>query len=532
MPTLTINGIQVTVEPGTSLIEAAKKAGVEVPHYCYHPGLTVAGNCRMCLVEIEKMPKLQIACGTPVAEGMVVHTESEKVKKARQGVQEFLFVNHPLDCPVCDQAGECKLQDYYMLYDLQPSRMYDRKTRRVKAQPLGPYVIYDAERCIACSRCVRFTDEISKTSELGIFERGDHYYVGLAAGTELNNPYSIMTAEICPVGALTNRDFRFKMRVWYLTDHKSVCSGCARGCAIKLSENGGVIYRTLARENLLVNKWWACDDGHFVFKREIGPNRLRDPQVRRGPSVESLDWDTALDLFYARVRQIQKEFGPHAIAGLSSNQGSNEEIHLFSRLMREALGAGSVAGKSDIGPEGYQVVEDDILIKADKNPNTYGLRAFGGLATDATPVREAVAAGNVKMLIVWGRGLDRAWGGQTPELLAKVDFVVYVGAHEPAHRADLVLPGSAWAEKEGTFTNFEGVVQHFESAVPPPGRAHADWQIFAELLRRFGLPAPTSVEAAFTEAAAQLPGLGPVTYARLGDTGVKIGETAALAARG
>ena len=529
MPTLTIDGKQVTVDAGTSVIEAAKQIGIEIPHYCWHPGLTVAGNCRMCLVEIEKMPKLQIGCGTPAAEGMVVHTGSEKVQRARQGVQEFLFVNHPLDCPVCDQAGECKLQDYYMLYDRQPSRMNDKKTRRVKALPIGPYVVYDAERCIACSRCVRFTDEVSKTSELGIFERSDNYYVGLAAGVQLDNPYSLNTVDICPVGALTSRDFRFKVRVWELTNHKSVCSGCARGCAVTLCESRGKISRTLARENPLVNKWWVCDDGRFVFKREFGPNRIAAPSLRKGADVRTVGWDEALDAAYDKLHAVLKGDGPGAIAGVSSNQGSNEDVYLFSALLRGVLQAGALAGKSDIPADGYQVVEDEILIRADKNPNTKGLELFGGLTTNASSVLDAAKAGKVKVLVVWGRGFERALGDKAPEVLAKVETVIYIGAHEPAHRADIVLPTVSWAEKEGTFTNFEGVVQRFESAVPPFAQARTDTDLFRQLIARFGVTAPATVEGVFLEAAARVPGLSGVTYATLGDKGVKLDSVAALA---
>ncbi len=529
MPTLTIDGKEITVEAGTSVIEAARQAGTEVPHYCYHAGLSIAGNCRMCLVEIEKMPKLQIACGSAVSEGMVVHTNNERIQRARQGVQEFLFVNHPLDCPVCDQAGECKLQDYYMLYDLKPSRMLDPKTRRVKALPIGPYVVYDAERCIACSRCVRFTDEISKTSELGIFERGDNYYVGLAAGSALDNPYSLNTVDICPVGALTSRDFRFKVRVWELNDHKSVCPGCSRGCAVTLCESRGKIARTLARENMQVNQYWTCDDGRFVFKREFGPSRIEAPSLRQGSDAKTVQWDHALDLASTQLKQILKNYGPSAVAAVGSNQATNEEAYLFTALTRHTLKAAVVTGKTDVSAEGYQVVEDDILIKADKNPNTQGLKLFGGLDTDTQPLVAALKAGSIRALIVYGRGLDLALGDDAPALLAKVDLVLYIGAHEPAHRADIVLPTLSWAEKDGSFTNFEGVVQRIHPAVAPLGQAWDDVDLFVSLLARFDVEAPATTEKVFIEAASKVPGLAGANYARLGDEGMKIGAVAALA---
>src|SRR5712692_8312517 len=237
MPKLTINGTEVVVPAGTNLIEAARAVGVEVPHYCYHPGLSIAGQCRLCMVDIEKTPRPTIACNTVAAEGMAVWTETERVKDTRRAIMEFHLINHPLDCPVCDQAGECWLQIYYMQHGLYDPRMTDEKVHKPKAVPLGPHVILDAERCILCSRCVRFCDEITGTGELGIFHRGDHSEIGLFPGTELANAYSANVVDICPVGALTDRDFRFAVRVWYLDVAKSVCPGCARGCNIEVHVN-------------------------------------------------------------------------------------------------------------------------------------------------------------------------------------------------------------------------------------------------------------------------------------------------------
>ena len=234
MPTLTIDGKPITVEAGTRVIEAARRLGIEVPFYCYHPGLTIPANCRICMVEIEKFPKPQVACYTECQDGMVVRTDTDKIKETRRHILEFLLINHPLDCPVCDQAGECWLQDYYLRYGLYDARFYEEKVKKPKAVPIGPNVMLDAERCILCSRCVRFTDEISKTSELGIVNRGDHSEIAVSPEKELDNPYSGNVVDICPVGALTDRDFRFKCRVWYLQKADSICPGCARGCNIEI----------------------------------------------------------------------------------------------------------------------------------------------------------------------------------------------------------------------------------------------------------------------------------------------------------
>ncbi len=290
MPKLTIDGKEIEVEAGTNLIEAARRLGIEVPHYCYHPGLSIAGQCRLCMVDVEKTPRPTIACNTQAADGMVVHTETERVRDTRRSIMEFHLINHPLDCPVCDQAGECWLQIYYMKHGLYDPRMTDEKVHKPKAVPLGPHVILDAERCILCSRCVRFCDEITGTGELGIFHRGDHSEIGLFPGRDLDNNYSANVVDICPVGALTDRDFRFQVRVWYLDTAKSICTGCARGCNIDVHVNrrrphhaeGRRVARLKPRLNAEVNAWWMCDVGRYDFGFVDAPTRLTVP-TRRGP---------------------------------------------------------------------------------------------------------------------------------------------------------------------------------------------------------------------------------------------------------
>jgi NADH-quinone oxidoreductase subunit G len=274
MPKLTIDGKEITVEPGTKVIEAIKRLGIFIPHYCYHPGLSIAGNCRICMVDVEKSPKPQIACNTDCADGMVVRTDTDRAKETRRHVLEFLLINHPLDCPVCDQAGECWLQDYYMRFGLYDARFYEQKVKKPKAVPIGPTVMLDAERCILCSRCVRFSDEITKTSELGIVNRGDHSEIAVHPDKELNNKYSGNVVDICPVGALTDRDFRFKCRVWYLKKADSICPGCARGCNTEIHYNldrpqhggGDRVMRLKPREYPEVNQWWMCDAGRYGYK--------------------------------------------------------------------------------------------------------------------------------------------------------------------------------------------------------------------------------------------------------------------------
>src|SRR5437879_5376119 len=310
MPKLTIDGRALEVPAVTSLIEAARPLAIESPHYCYRPARAIAGQCRLCVVDIEKVPRPQVACNTVVAEGMVVHTETERVLETRKSIMEFHLINHPLDCPVCDQAGECWLQIYYMKHGLYDPRMVDEKVHKPKAVPLGPHVILDAERCILCSRCVRFCDEVTGTSELGIFHRGDRSEIGLFPGQELANKYSANVVDICPVGALTDRDFRFQVRVWYLDTTKSICPGCARGCNIEVHVNrrrphhaeGRRVARLKPRFNAEVNKWWLCDAGRYGSAFVDGDPRLQAPARRDGEKTLEVAWTEMIPLAAGRLR--------------------------------------------------------------------------------------------------------------------------------------------------------------------------------------------------------------------------------------
>ena len=533
MPKLTVNGKEITVPDGTNLIEAARVAGVEVPHYCYHPGLSIAGQCRLCMVDIDKVPRPQIACNTQVAEGMVVQTETERVKDTRRAMLEFHLINHPLDCPVCDQAGECFLQIYYMKHGLYDPRMTDEKVHKPKAVPLGPHVILDAERCILCSRCVRFCDEITGTGELGIFHRGDHSEIGLFPGTALENAYSGNVIDICPVGALTDRDFRFQVRVWYLDTAKSICNGCARGCNIEIHTNkhrthhnqGKRVARLKPRFNAEVNQWWICDAGRYGFRWIDDESRLTAPAVTvDGQSVETT-WDDAVATLAGQLSRYR----PEEIGVLASPQMSNEDLWALRRLL-DALGA----VHHDFAVPPREPGEDDkLLIRADKNPNTRGARlaglgpGAGGL--DAGGILDAAAAKKIKLL--WVLHHDLTASGFAPSrvsaALAGADTVVFQGtnASPTSERAALVLPSAAYAERDGTFTNFEGRVQRFRPALTPLGEARPDWLTFGLLAARLGkagADAALTVDRAdlvFAALAAAVPAFDGMLYRTLGDTG-------------
>src|SRR5262245_24910202 len=347
MPKLVIDDREVTVEDGLNIIQAAERLDIEVPHYCYHPGLSISGNCRMCLVEIEKMPRLQIACNTRVTEGMVVKTTSPKVKVAQAAVLEFLLINHPINCPICDQAGKCKLQDYYMDYGAYHSRFpLEAKVEKRKVVDLGPQVVLDQERCILCARCTRFLDEVTKTSELGIFARGDRCYIDLFPGKKLENPYSGNVVDVCPVGALTSKDFRFKARVWYLERTESICTLCANGCNIDIYHRRGQMYRFRPRYNPDVNQYWMCDEGRLWYKELQQESRILRPGERREQGFATVTWEHALARVVETLMRTKTEHGAGAIAGIIDAQATNEEAYLLASLLKKQIGAAQIAGCS------------------------------------------------------------------------------------------------------------------------------------------------------------------------------------------
>jgi len=535
MPKLTINGKEIEVPAGTNLVEAARVAGVEVPHYCYHPSLSIAGQCRLCMVDIDKVPRPQIACNTQVAEGMVVETETPRVKDTRRSIMEFHLINHPLDCPVCDQAGECFLQIYYMKHGLYDPRMTDEKVHKPKAVPLGPHVILDAERCILCSRCVRFCDEITGTGELGIFQRGDHSEIGLFPGTELENAYSGNVIDICPVGALTDRDFRFQVRVWYLDIAKSLCNGCARGCNVEIHTNkhrthhnqGKRVARLKPRYNAEVNQWWICDAGRYGFRWIDDDSRLTSPSMKADGQLVDTTWEDALGVLAEALGRYRAE----EIGVLASPQMSNEDLWALRRLL-DGLG---VANRDFAVPPREPGEDDKLLIRADKNPNTRGAALLGlGPGTgglDAGGILDAAAQKKVKLLWVLHHDLVSSGfaASRVTAALAGAELLVFQGTNASltSARASLVLPSAAYAECDGTFTNFQGRVQRFRAAMAPLGDALPDWQILSRLCAR--VPRLASIadpalsaerpEQVFTALAAAVPAFAGMSYRGLGDAG-------------
>lgn len=462
MATITIDGKTFAADPNQTIIEVARNNGIEIPHFCWHPRLSVAGNCRMCLVEVERMPKLAIACGTQVMDGMVVHTTTPKVVKAREAVMEFLLINHPLDCPICDEAGECKLQDYAYEYSIGQSRFDEAKVHKPKRVALGPHVMLDTERCIMCSRCVRFCEEIAKKPQLTFTQRGTHVELTTFPGEQLDNPYSMNVIDICPVGALTSRDFRFKARVWEMSSTETVCPGCARGCNMYSWVRNNEILRQTPRYNPDVNDYWMCDWGRLeTFKHVHVANRIKAPMMKKEGVLVEVGWDEAITRAAGELRAFRKS----EIAVIGSAYNTNEDNYLLQKFAVEVLGTKHIDFQRHSKPGD----EDDLLIRADKTPNTLGALTVGvhpregGLSFDG--IIKAIKAGQIKALVVADDNI--ADDPTVAEALTRLDFLVVFFSFECAvtRMADVLFPASTFAEKHGTFTNFQGRVQRIRPSV-------------------------------------------------------------------
>jgi NADH-quinone oxidoreductase subunit G len=516
----------------TTMIQACELAKTEVPHYCYHPKLPVVGNCRMCLVEygmpamgpdrkpilnadgtpkIAKMPRPAISCATPISPGMEIYTNTPGVKQMREGVLESLLINHPLDCPICDQAGECKLQEYSVDYGQSASRFVEAKVHKPKAVDLGPRIMLDAERCILCTRCIRFTKDIAGDDALGIVNRGSFNTIATFPGMPFDNNYTLNTVDICPVGALTSKDFRFKMRVWFLKESKSVCTSCGTGCNVLISSREEKIQRYTPRENDAVNGPWMCDSGRLNYKWIGRDNRLKDVLVRGQKST----WTAALNEISDKLKKSQ----PGSVAIVASARQTNEELWLLGKL-KSKLGA--VSDSVARFGEG-----DKLLVSADKNPNTNGARltgiCFTEIGTNLPQIANGIASGKIKTLIVFGEDVTKHGIGE--DLLGKLDTIIVsdILPNATTKLAHYLLPGAAHAEKRGSFTNTKGRVQKFMKAVEAPGDARAEWEFLHDLVFNVtGQNGFVTIEGLFNAMAADVSAFNGLTWSALGDTGVTV----------
>ncbi len=524
--TLTINGRTLETEAGSTVLRTALANGIHIPHYCWHPGLSVAGNCRMCLVEIEGIPKLQTACSTAVRDGMVVRSDTDRVKTAVRHVLEFLLINHPVDCPVCDQAGECGLQEYYMMVGRYDSRFAENKvTKHKKATPIGPWVMLDQERCILCSRCVRFTREISKSHEMAIFQRGDHCEIDVFPGQQLDNPYSANVIDVCPVGALTCRDFRYQCRVWYLKRTPSVCPGCSRGCSIEIHHSpirpqkgkGRRVFRFKPRYNPEVNHWWLCDAGRYGYKA-IDEGRLRACAVAENGGRREVYNSEAV----TALREALRGAEARRTAYLVSPDSTNEELFAARKLFRDTLNIR--CWLPDIGVRTGN--EDDFLIRQDKHPNTRGAMAIFGLSeADLMPAAEIASratAEQISLLLVNRHDLAES---VLAELKSTGCRLVYLGTNvsRTSAAASLTIALASFAEMEGTFTNFEGRVQRIRLAVPLSGQSEPEWAVLDKLAQQLGLNLNfTSPGQIFGLIRQEVVAFGPLDFHAIPPTGVTI----------
>ena len=485
MPRITVDGAEFEVAEGRTILQALDDLGVlmngvEIPHYCWHPKLTIDGSCRLCQVEIEGMPKLQIACNTQEQDGMKIHTQSDRVKTAREGVMELLLVNHPLDCPICDQAGECKLQDYAFEYGIAHARTQEPRRALKKRVDLGPTIVFDQERCILCRRCVRFCREIPKTGELGVFARGDHSVIETFPGTPLANDYSMNVADICPVGALTTRDFRFKIRVWFLEDVPGVCTGCSNGCNVYLGVANNRVYRYLPRRNDAVNETWICDAGRLSYQEIGASDRLTRARVRgEGGALEEQPVEAALAAAAARLSRVVRAKGAEAVGALASPHATNEDLLVLRRFLA-ALGTPH-AGCAVVRGRG-----DSLLVKEEKAANAAGARALG--FGDAAPLLERVRSGAIAGLVALGSDVLAAHPGSL-ELLRGLDTLIWLDTRhsELETAAHVSLPVRHAAEKDGTLTNHAGRVQRVAPAVEPPFEALTEGEVLWRLGAALGL---------------------------------------------
>ncbi|HJQ21797.1 MAG TPA: 2Fe-2S iron-sulfur cluster-binding protein [Gemmatimonadaceae bacterium] len=470
--TLTIEGRQVTVPAGTSILEAAKAAGVLIPHYCYHPGLPVAGVCRMCLVEVEKAPKLAPSCATAVAEGQVVHVHSDKALEARKGVLEMLLINHPLDCPICDQAGECELQDYTFQEGRAEGR-YREPKRFNPVEDFGGDVVYVANRCILCTRCVRFMDDVAQDPVLNVSERGDRALIGKFEGEDMTHPWAGNVIDLCPVGALLSKDSLNKARAWELDRTASVCPNCSQGCNMIIETRDNAVMRLRPRPNEDVNKYFMCDHGRLNYRWLNRRDRVDVPHVRGSVGMGATDWDGALS---AAAKLLS---GKRAFV-LASPMLSNEALYLLSRLVKKTGGTGVF--RVPQGDEAPLPGVKDLSLRRDRAANANGAALFGFSRSDnplsGYKTGDVLVVADEELL-----GVDVAANIAGP--------IIVVGTTLPAWakgKAAVVLPIANMAEEEGTFTNVRGRVQRFMQAKAAPGLARPSWWVLSDLLSAAGEP--------------------------------------------
>ena len=503
MPSFELDGKTVEFEPGEKILSAAMRAGIQIPHYCYHPGMSVVATCRMCMVDVIDMgngrpaPKLQTSCSMDAVEGMKVETMNEKVKDAKELVMEYLLINHPLDCPICDQSGECVLQDYSFEFGSGKSEM--EYSKRVYGwRDIGTFVALERNRCIHCTRCDRFTREITGTNEFGMFNRGHELTVDTYSDRPMTNQFQGNMADICPVGAITEKEFRFKRRVWKLKKTPSICVGCSTGCNVTIEYDKNEVFRLKPRDNPDVNRWWMCDQGRLTYKDlNIRENRIAHPLGKTAEGFQEISWENAFSAIREKISELQPT--SNEVIGLVDTHASNEELYLFKKLLKEGFDSDQLFFP-DL--EWEQPVSDffiNSLITSDKSPNRAGARMLGLKGAKSSEEVTSKIPTGTKVLLVFGKPFE------DENLLSQagnIPLVINIAAWQSgwSETADVTLPGRLHSEKDATYTNKAGRVQRVNTAIRAFHKTRPDWMILCGLMELLDVDNKAdSAEAVFQE---------------------------------
>ena len=528
MPSFELDGKTVEFEPGEKILSAAMRAGIQIPHYCYHPGMSVVATCRMCMVDVIDMgngrpaPKLQTSCSMDAVEGMKVETMNEKVKDAKELVMEYLLINHPLDCPICDQSGECVLQDYSFEFGSGKSEM--EYSKRVYGwRDIGTFVALERNRCIHCTRCDRFTREITGTNEFGMFNRGHELTVDTYSDRPMTNQFQGNMADICPVGAITEKEFRFKRRVWKLKKTPSICVGCSTGCNVTIEYDKNEVFRLKPRDNPDVNKWWMCDQGRLTYKDlNIREKRIAHPLGKAAKGFQEISWENAFSAIQEKISELQPT--SNEVIGLVDTHASNEELYLFKKLLKEGFDSDQLFFP-DL--EWEQPVSDffiNSLITSDKSPNRAGARMLGLKGAKSSEEVTSKIPTGTKVLLVFGKPFE------DENLLSqagKISLVINIAAWQSdwSETADVTLPGRLHSEKDATYTNKVGRVQRVNTAIRAFHKTRPDWMVLCGLMELLDVDNKAdSAEAVFQELSENEKAFQGLQWESIGSDGINAAQ--------
>ena len=527
MPVFQIDGEPVEYEPGEKVLSAALRCGKIIPHYCYHPGMSVVATCRMCLVDVVDLgngrpaPKLQTACSVDATEGMKIETLNEKVEEGRKLVNEFLLINHPLDCPICDQSGECTLQDYAFKYGSGKSEM-DYSKRVNGWRDIGTFVALERNRCIQCSRCDRFTREITGTNEFGMFNRGHELAVDTYTDRPMTNKFQGNMADICPVGAITEKEFRFKRRVWKLKKNHSICTGCSTGCNVTIEHDRNEVFRLKPHENQSVNKWWLCDEGRLTYRKmNERKSRIHQPLGLIGENLEGISWEKAYGAIAERIRELKPL--PQEVLALTDTHASNEELFLIQKLLKEGFSSENIFCPFPAWEQSESDFFINTLITTDKTPNRAGALALQIKGDQKNKKLKKVIEGELKVVFVLGNPFETEL--EFKEIIKRTQLVIHIGIFHNSwsEMADVVLPGQFYSEKEGTYTNKNQRVQSTEIAVKALRKTRPEWQIISELSQALGHKSSfESIPQVFNAMVQESKAFTGISFDKIGSFGIEL----------